>query len=128
MKYLGEEKAVEIKTVIERPIQYIRCDKCGKKILPYRYAYSEGQYVHVHTWHNDWGSESIESHEHHDYCVECAKEIVAEYITNMAGSEELELSNEYLAADEKYRGSVSRSDGYALAATDKRGINIYEHT
>ena len=33
MKYLGEEKQVEIKTVSERQIEYMRCDKCGKKIL-----------------------------------------------------------------------------------------------
>lgn len=120
MKYLGEEKRVEVKTVVERKIEYIRCDKCNKKILPYRYNNGQGQYVHIHTWHSDWGNDSIESHEYHDYCPECAKKVISEYIDEMYGSEELELSHKYLSTNEIYRGKVTAcTDGYALVERDK---------
>ena len=120
MKYLGEEKTVEVKTVLERKIEYIRCDKCNKKILPFRYQNGSNQYVHIHTWHSDWGNGSIESHEYHEYCPECAKEVISEYIDEMSGSEELELSNEYLFEDETYRGKVTVcTDGYDLVERDK---------
>lgn len=120
MKYLGEEKKVEVKTVNERRIEYIRCDECGKKILPYKYNSEQGQYVHIHTWHSDWGNDSIDSHEYNDYCPECAKEVVTEYIAKMSGSEELELSNEYLGSNEIHRGGVSPWGGYKLVSDDKK--------
>ena len=120
MKYLGEEKTIEVKTVVERQIKYIRCDRCNKKILPYRYNTDQGQYVHIHTWHGDWGNDSIESHEYHDYCPECAKKVISEYIDEMNGSEELELSHEYLSTNETYRGNVTAcTTGYALIEHDK---------
>lgn len=120
MKYLGEEKQVEIKTVIERQVEYIRCDKCGKKITPYKYKEDQNQYVHIHTCHNDWGNDSIDSHEYHDYCTKCAKEVVAEYIEKMNGTEELELTNEYLSTTRTHRGSVLWSEGYMLAENDNK--------
>jgi DNA-directed RNA polymerase subunit RPC12/RpoP len=94
MKYLGQEQEVEI--VVKRQIKYIRCDRCGKKIIPKQYKTDENQYIHVHTFHNDWGHDSVESHTFNDYCVECAKIVVAEYISNIGGTDELELSNEHL--------------------------------
>lgn len=118
MKYLSEEKRVEIKTVSERYIEYMRCDKCGQKIMPHRYSTDQNRYVHIHTYHNDWGNDSIDSHDHHDYCSECAKEIVAEYIEDMSGSEELELSNEYLVSSSVYEGYEGWVDGYRLATND----------
>lgn len=120
MKYLSEEKYVEIKTISERQVEYIRCDKCGKKIMPYQYSTEQNRYVNVHTWHNDWGNDSIDSHEYHDYCTECAKVVVSEYIDDMDGSEELKLSNEYLFSDETHRGTFLRSDGYMLSANDNK--------
>lgn len=98
-------KEVQIKTVIERPVEAIICDNCGIKILPYPYHHKQNQYVHIHTWHHDWGHDSIESDEHNEYCVSCAKEVVAEYIENICGTEELELENHYLVPSDTVRES-----------------------
>ena len=122
MKYLGEEKQVEIKTVSERQIEYMRCDKCGKKITPYKYKEKQNQFVRIHTYHNDWGNDSIDSHEYHDYCVECAKEVVAEYISEMNGTEELELENKYLTTNASYQGYDGWEDGYELVENDKQAL------
>ena len=118
MKYLGEEKQVQI--VNERQVEYIRCDKCGKKIIPCKYKEDQNQYVYIHTYHNDWGNDSVDSSESHDYCVECAKKVVAEYIEKMDGTEELELTNKYLGTASTYRGRPSWSDGYMLVADDNK--------
>lgn len=116
MKYLGEKRKVKVETRSERPILYIKCDKCGKRIEPRAYNMEECRYVHIHTWHSDWGNDSIDSHEYHDYCPDCAKEVVAEYINDAGGSEELELSNEYLGIDEVFTGNYSYlAEGYALS-------------
>lgn len=120
MKYLGEEKAVEIKTIIKRPIEYVRCDKCGKKILPFKYKDGQkNQYINIHTWHSDWGNDSIDSHEYKDYCQKCAKEVISEYIDKMHGTEELELTNEYLFTHDDHTGTVSPFSGYKLVKDDK---------
>ena len=116
MKYLGEEKQVQI--VNERQVEYIRCDRCNKKIIPCKYKEDQNQYVRIHTYHNDWGNDSIDSHEYHDYCMKCAKEVVSEYIEKMDGTEELELTNEYLSTISTYRGRPSWSDGYMLVTDD----------
>lgn len=96
MKYLGKETQVEVKTKSVRKIEYVRCDGCGKKILPGGYSTEKNEYVSIHTWHNDWGSESVESHEYNDYCKECAKSFVSTYIDEMHGTEELELKHRHL--------------------------------
>ena len=120
MKYLGEEKRVEIKTIFERPVEYIRCDKCGKKIIPNKFHSEESQYIHIHTYHNDWGNDSVDSHEYNDYCIKCAKEIVVDYIDKIGGSEELELTNKYLSTIETYTGRVSHSNGCELVINDTK--------
>lgn len=120
MKYLGQEQEVKIQTVIKRQVEYMRCDRCGKKIIPKEYSTDENQYIHIHTFHNNWGHDSIESDEYHDYCVDCAKIIVAEYIDNIVGIEELELSNEHLYSSENYTDAPRRSDGYDLVVNDKQ--------
>lgn len=119
MKYLGEEKVVEVKTQVERPVLYVKCNKCKKIIKPDRYKSRDNRYVYIHTWHSDWGNDSIESHEYKDYCPECAKEVVADYIADAEGTEELELSIEHLYSGEKFRGrfSVLDEDRYVLANT-----------
>ena len=76
MKYLGKETRVIQR--IEREIEYIRCDKCHKKILPGDYDDEKSCYIQIHNWHNDWGNDNIESHEYADYCKDCAKDIVLE--------------------------------------------------
>ena len=102
MIYLGEETTREVVKQTVRKIEYIRCDKCNKKILPSKYREEKSSYIHIHTWHNDWGNDSIDSHERNDYCKDCAKEVVAEYISRARGTEELELENKYLFESETY--------------------------
>lgn len=120
MKYLGKETQVEVKTKSVRKVEYVRCDGCGKKILPNRYRSAESEYVRIHTWHNDWGNDSIDSHTYGDYCKECAKSFVSTYIDEMTGTEELELENEYLWSSETYEGYEKYDDGYDLAEDDKK--------
>lgn len=119
MKYLGKEETIEVKTKSVRKIEYVRCDRCGKKILPKSFRSKENGYVHIHTWHNDWGNDSIESHERHDYCKECAKSFIAEYINDMDGTEELELEFEHLWTSETHDNYRYYDDGYSLTENDK---------
>lgn len=119
MKFLGQETQVEVKTKSVRKVEYIRCDMCGKKILPCAFAHEKSSYVTVHTWHHDWGNDSIESHEYKEYCKECAKKVIAEYIDDMDGSEELELSHEYLWSEETVYEYDRLDDEYCLVDDDK---------
>lgn len=119
MKYLGKETAREVVKQTVRKVEYIRCDKCEKKIVPSNRGEEKGNYIHIHTWNNDWRHDSIESHEYGDYCKECAKEVVAEYISHANGTEELELENKYLRQDETYNGCSLFDEGYCLSACDK---------
>lgn len=121
MKYLGEEKRVEVRTLIERPVEYVRCDRCAKKIIPYQNRDARSRYVHIHTFHNDWGNDSVDSHEYLDFCLECAKTFVSEYIDDMAGTEELEFENKYLTTNETARlgdHSMWYYDEYDLVIDD----------
>lgn len=118
MKYLGKETQVEVKTKSVRKVEYMRCDGCGKKILPGGYKTEKNEYVSIHTWHSDWGSESVESHEYKDYCKECAKSFVSAYIDEMEGTEELE--HQHLWNDELLDGYRKYDDGYALVEEDRK--------
>lgn len=120
MKYLGEVITKKVVEQTVRPIEYIRCDMCNKKILPCdTYKSDKSDYIRVHTWHNDWGNDSVESHEYYDLCKECAKEFVADYIEHCDGSEELELEHEYLGKNETYNGNIRLFDsGYKLVSKD----------
>ena len=72
-----------------------------KKIEPSQFGFGE-PYIHIHTWHNDWGNDSIDSHENYDLCKECAKKFVSDYIERCKGTMELELSTEQLSKNETY--------------------------
>ena len=102
MKYLGEETTREVVKQTVRKVEYIRCDKCNKKILPSKNREKKNNYIHIQTWHNDWGNDSIDSLKRNDYCKDCAKQVVAEYISTSNGTEELELKNKYLFESETY--------------------------
>ena len=94
MKHFTEEtKEVEVVKARIRKLEYVRCDECGKIILPGKYKDIKSSYVRIHTWHNDWGNDSIESHEYGDYCKNCAKVFIAKYIEEANGTEELELEH-----------------------------------
>ena len=108
MYYLGQEKEIKVASV--RVIDYIRCDGCGKKIIPTRYISESSIYIHIRTWHNDWGNDSIDSHEHGDYCKQCAKVFVNKYFDEMQGTEEIHFEHRWLHCEEKYYDY--NSDGY----------------
>lgn len=75
-------------------------------------------YIHIHTWHNDWGRDSVESHERHDYCRDCAKQVVSEYISKAKGTEGLELENKYLFENEEYEDFIGWASDAQLACKD----------
>lgn len=97
MKHFGKPYNKKVVTKQYHDLEYITCDKCKKTILPCTMRRDENsRYVKVHTWHGDWGYESAESHEYMDLCPVCAPEYVSKYISEMRGTEELELENGYL--------------------------------
>lgn len=100
MKYYGKEITKEVITKSIRPIEYLRCDKCEKKISPCKFRDKRSQYVRVRTSHNDWGRDSVDSITYYDLCHDCAAKFVSEYILKMHSTEELELTNETLWSNE----------------------------
>lgn len=124
MKYLGKETSVEIRTKSVRPIEYVRCDRCGKKIevTPGDYNRKNNEYVHIHTWHNDWGNDSVDSHAFYDLCKECTKEFMNEYIDNINGTQQLELEHKYVSWDDKYENFISNiyDEEYDLVENDEK--------
>lgn len=97
MKKFEETVAMQYYKRETRKLTSVVCDECGKEFKPDRgYRVKSAEYIRVHTWHNDWGNDSCESHERMDLCKECAAKFVADYIMNASGSMELELSVEYV--------------------------------
>ena len=78
-------KITEDKEVIKKRIESViigrKCDICGKPIEELRhYGYN---YFLIHTWHNDWGNDSIDSHEYKDACCpECVIKFTESYISD----------------------------------------------
>ena len=73
-----EERQIIQKVLVETEII---CDICCKHI-----GYRKG-YWKVHTWHDDWGNDSIESHEHFDVCsTECLIDKFKEYCDESSSS------------------------------------------
>ena len=77
-------------------LSYVECDECGKKLYPDK----DDGYVEVHTWHNDWGNDSCESHYYTDMCKKCAAKFASEYILKMNGTTEMEASYERIYSHE----------------------------
>ena len=73
------EKKEVIKKQIERVIVGAKCDLCKKpieKIDCHNY-----NYFVVHTWHNDWGNDSVDSHQYQDACSpECVMKMLKPYL------------------------------------------------
>lgn len=84
------------------------CDKCGK-LLEYRYnplvkglvniskEHMKVEYYEVTTGHHDWGNDSIDSVEHHDYCPTCVLQAMDEYYERTNGknnTQYLEINHE----------------------------------
>ncbi len=92
----------EIKCVrIENVIVGRKCDVCGgtiEKVKVPATVYPEYNYFVIHTWHNDWGNDSRDSHEYYDACCpECVMQFVKKYIggsyDHPVNSEEIEISH-----------------------------------
>lgn len=78
------------KIVERKVVESIICDGCGREILPdetkpvWTKRYS---FFSVMTGHNDWGNDSCDSIEYHDFCcAECAKKFVDKYIDEAGGT------------------------------------------
>lgn len=82
------------------------CDKCGK-VLEYRCRHKElvdlskermnVEYYEVTTGHHDWGNDSVDSVEYHDYCPTCVLQAIDEYYEKTNGkfnSQYLEIKHE----------------------------------
>lgn len=120
MRYLG--KAIEVEVATKRKVEYVRCDKCSKKIVArelFKHQEEEYSYFKIHTSHSDWGNDSVDSHEYYDFCKDCAKDFVCEYIKNANGTEELELERLVLGKNETTRETPSAFSGLRLVEDDK---------
>ena len=93
------EETVRHETVVER-----KCDICKRMIEPIEIVNWGGKqgklynYFTIHTWHNDWGNDSVDSHEYLDACrPECVMQYVAEYIgesyKHEVNTHEIEISH-----------------------------------
>ena len=91
-------------------LDFVECDLCKKKIVPVPYRDKKGSYVKVHTWHNDWCNDSIDSHDTKILCKECACKYIQEYIMSASGSEELEL--EHKCAWDKHSRLIETDSEY----------------
>lgn len=81
------EKAPVKKIVYEHTdiISSVVCDSCGREIIPsdgWEYDEKNSQFVSVHTWHNDWGNDSCDSHQYIELCHECAGKYVEKYVAS----------------------------------------------
>ena len=92
-----EEMKEITKKIVEKTIVGRKCDICGKEIKP-NARNNQYNYFALHTWHNDWGNDSCESHEYMDACSpECVKKFTDEYIKdafeNFANTHEITVSH-----------------------------------
>ena len=114
MKRYEETMAIQYYKRETQKLTSVVCDICGKEFKSDRgYRSKSAEYIRVHTWHNDWGNDSCESHHNRDLCKECAAKFVSDYIMNASGSMELELGVEY-ASDRETAGTgyipISKED------------------
>ena len=94
-----------------RGLTCVVCDMCGREIKPSKRGRDESaEYIEIHTWHNDWGNDSCESHAYRDLCKKCAARFVADYIMNAHGSEELGLSIQHASPNDTAMTTFSPFD------------------
>lgn len=71
IKQKYEERTVTRRVLVD---QEVFCDVCRNKIGRYK------GYWKCHTWHDDWGNDSVDSHEYFDICsIECLMKKFEEY-------------------------------------------------
>ena len=109
MKYFSKNNE---RIVYEEKLEYIRCDKCKKKI-------EKGVYYEVKTGHNEWGAESVESIEYKQICTDCIKNFTMDYIeeNKTRGSDYIEIEKE------RFRSGFENYDEYEdkLVEEDRNG-------
>ena len=74
-----------------------KCDICGKNIEKPRGERNYNYFV-IHTWHSDWGNDSIDSHQYYDACCpKCVMKFTKEYIeqsfSERTNTKEIEISH-----------------------------------
>lgn len=106
MKHYTDIIAKEVITNYVKKLKFVECDKCRKHITA-EYGQPEScRYVKVHTWHNDWGNDSCESHEYFDLCPECAVKFTSNYIRDMDGTMQIKCEVDYAWAGDTRRSKT----------------------
>lgn len=103
---ITEQKEVVRKTV-ESVIVGRKCDVCDAEIKEFVFGgLPRGQYNYfvIHTWHNDWGNDSVDSQEYYDACSpECVMRFVKLYVEgaykDVTNTMEIEISHVRCLAD-----------------------------
>lgn len=94
MKVLSKETK-EVITAKVRALEGMKCDVCGRIILPKQGRQAENKYYEVATGHFDWGNDSFESRENYDICPICVNNFISDYLAKGKGSEYIEVNTEY---------------------------------
>lgn len=84
------EKVIKMEDIVERV--YI-CDVCKKVFAKSTDPdYKRIDYFRIHTCHNDWGNDSVESHTYYDACCrQCTRKIIDDFLKQC--EEELHTGN-----------------------------------
>ena len=85
----------EVKEIIRTKniIKEISCDQCSNVICDSDTSKdSKITFFTAHTFHNDWGNDSVDSHNYVDICgLECLLEYTKDYFKEAEGTESLEV-------------------------------------
>lgn len=88
-------------------MRFLFCDRCHKLIYKrYSDEYNsefgltpkhtqEVEWFNVTTGHYDWGNDSCESIEHHEYCCECLPKAFEVYVSRANGTDYFEVHHDY---------------------------------
>jgi hypothetical protein len=100
MKKLSNE-AEEVVVRTKRRVEGVECDICKRLITPpNNYSWSKSRYFKVTTGHHDWGNDSCDSVEHRDICPDCIMDFTSKYISNVDGTDYLEIETTYAYKNE----------------------------
>ena len=85
----------EVKEIIKKKniIKEISCDQCSNVICDSDTNKDSAiTFFTAHTFHNDWGNDSVDSHNYDDICgLECLLEYTKDYFKESNGTEGLEV-------------------------------------
>lgn len=106
MKHYLDITSIKTRKITEANLSFVECDDCGKKIFASGDCRKDRAYFKVHTWHDDWGNDSCESHMYYEFCRDCAIKHVSDYIRNMSGSMQLECAIKHASIYDRSRKEV----------------------